>query len=73
MKKIMCMGDSITHGDEKGGYRPHLAALLSEAGMECTFVGFLEHFGKHEGYPGFSIGNLLEGCSRRIGHLNLWK
>lgn len=37
MKKIMCLGDSITHGDDKGGYRPYLAALLDQ-GKKIDFV-----------------------------------
>ena len=61
MKKIMCLGDSITHGDDKGGYRPYLAALLAGAGIDCTFVGSQNLFGMHEGYPGFTIKAVIEG------------
>ncbi len=61
MKKLLCLGDSITYGDE-GGYRVHLGALLRSVRADFAFVGSLEsQWGPHEGYPGFSIEDLTNG------------
>lgn len=58
--KLMCLGDSITRGQE-GGYRIPLAARLRDGGTDFTFVGSRDDQGPHEGYPGFGIRALLEG------------
>lgn len=58
--KIMCMGDSITWGDQ-GGYRGFLAKMLNEAGVSAEFVGAQTNGGNHEGYPGFAINDLIVG------------
>lgn len=70
--RVMCMGDSITCG-ENGGYRVELELQLLESGIAVEFVGSQESLGRHEGYPGFKIGDLADGkeseeygCSRPI-------
>ena len=38
-KRIMCVGDSITAGNQNMSYRPYLFSLLRQQGVEFDFVG----------------------------------
>lgn len=65
--KILCLGDSITHGvsaaygdGEDGGYRSQLADLLEAGGYVTSYVGSISDgpagAADHDGHDGVGIG-----------------
>ncbi|MHB1157288.1 MAG: GDSL-type esterase/lipase family protein [Phycisphaerales bacterium] len=75
--RIMPVGDSITAGSDenRGGYRGHLQDLLDEFGVAHQYVGSRKdrstgvRDAAHEGYPGWSMTQLLKGDSTDWGSL----
>lgn len=68
--RIMPMGDSITEGDEEGGYRWHLFEMLTESYALPNFVGhrngrFRDREGiydsDHDGYSAYRIDEIADG------------
>ncbi|MBN2088998.1 T9SS type A sorting domain-containing protein [candidate division KSB1 bacterium] len=66
--RIMPLGNSLTSGlvaagsDPVGGYRDDLATILTNAGINFTFVGSQTHGtgfpADHEGHPGWTVDSL---------------
>lgn len=66
--RIMPLGNSLTAGlkaagsDPIGGYRDDLATMLTNAGVNFTFVGSQTHGtgfpADHEGHPGWTVDSL---------------
>jgi acetyl esterase/lipase len=60
--RILPLGDSITEGGGQICYRPALAKLLKDAGLEVTFVGPKEAPAglRHGGYGGKNAGQIAQ-------------
>lgn len=57
--RILCIGDSITHGldGETGGWRKGLSEALAAAGHEPSWAGpYIDAIGSHRGLPGAQAG-----------------
>lgn len=58
MKKICCIGDSTTAGNNpNGGYRRHLAKRIAQTNKFVEFVGTID--GTHEGHNGWFTFDLI--------------
>jgi lysophospholipase L1-like esterase/pimeloyl-ACP methyl ester carboxylesterase len=64
--EILCLGDSITRGsgaEGQGGYRGPLQRMLTQAGLQCDFVGRFKTQGipdpDHEGDGGMRLVRML--------------
>lgn len=64
--KILCLGDSITKGagaEAQGGYRGPLQKMLTQAGLQCDFLGRFKTPGipdpDHEGDSGMRLVRML--------------
>jgi acetyl esterase len=66
-RTILAMGDSITEGGTQKCYRPHLARMIREAGVDAEFTGpkaDKADGSRHAGYSGKSAEQVLAEYER---------